>query len=269
MEATKPQLERVAELLETLREQKPLVHCMTNTVVTGFTANILLALGAAPAMIDEAEEAEQFAGMANALLVNIGTLTHSQADAMRRAIGAANSAGRPWVLDPVAIGVLEFRTRFANEIKQQKPTIIRGNASEILALAGFSSATRGVDSGDSVEHAAEAAQQLAQETQATVLVTGETDCIATKNHDLMWIANGHPCMTHVTGVGCSQGALLAAFAAVAANAHEAALAGAVVMGLAGEMAAETTTCVGSYAVALLNALEAIDRKRICSCGRIL
>ena len=134
-------IDSTCALLAKLRREAPLVHCMTNAVVTGYTANALLALGAAPAMIHDPEEAAQFAAIAGALLVNVGTITQDQAAAMRAAVAAANQAGRPWVLDPVAVGFLSLRTTVAAELKRKAPAIIRGNASEIIVLAGFKART--------------------------------------------------------------------------------------------------------------------------------
>jgi hydroxyethylthiazole kinase len=131
-------------VLHQFRTRSPLTHCMTNDVVQTFTANVLLALGASPAMVIEAEEAEQFAAIADALLINVGTLTAPRAQSMRRAIESAVAAGKPWTLDPVAVGALTFRTRFCHQIAL-KPAAIRGNASEILALAGMSAGGRRVD----------------------------------------------------------------------------------------------------------------------------
>jgi hydroxyethylthiazole kinase len=132
---------------------------MTNDVVQTFTANVLLALGASPAMVIEAEEAEQFAAIADALLVNVGTLTALRAQSMRRAIESAVAAGKPWTLDPVAVGALAFRTRFCHQILALKPAAIRGNASEILALAGMSAGGRGVDTTDTAASAVPAARR--------------------------------------------------------------------------------------------------------------
>ncbi|RXX57652.1 hydroxyethylthiazole kinase, partial [Enterobacter cloacae] len=164
-------------VLHHFRTRSPLTHCMTNDVVQTFTANVLLALGASPAMVIEAEEAEQFAGMADALLINVGTLTTPRAQSMRRAIESAVAAGKPWTLDPVAVGALAFRTRFCHQILALKPTAIRGNASEILALAGMSAGGRGVDTTDTAAAALPAAQALARQTNAIVAVTGEVDYV--------------------------------------------------------------------------------------------
>ena len=129
-----------------VRERAPLVHCLTNLVVTNFTANVLLALGAAPAMVVAREEVGEFVPLANAVSVNLGTLDLPQSKAIRAAVDAANRAHKPWVLDPVAVGPLSFRTAFAFDLLDAHPAVIRGNASEIISLSGGESSARGVDS---------------------------------------------------------------------------------------------------------------------------
>ena len=258
-------------LLEEMRRSAPLVHCLTNHVVTNFTANVLLAAGAAPAMIHDPEESAIFAGVASALLVNVGTIEREQAEAMRRAVASANAAGRPWVLDPVAVGALPLRTQVAAELARQRPALIRGNASEILALAGAGSGGRGVDSTQGVDAAADAAHSLADRTGAAVLVTGPVDLVvAPGGVGDVRIANGVPLLTRVTGVGCSQGALCAALCAVAGgDARLAAVAAALLVGIAGERAARVSSRPGSFAVAFLDALDEIDAAVIEREGKIL
>ena len=126
-----------AHALHLFHQHSPLVHCMTNDVVQTFTANTLLALGASPAMVIETEEASQFAAIASALLINVGTLTQPRAQAMRAAVEQAKSSQTPWTLDPVAVGALDYRRHFCHELLSFKPAAIRGNASEIMALAGI------------------------------------------------------------------------------------------------------------------------------------
>ena len=138
----------VAHLRHLLRAHSPLVHCMTNDVVQTFTANVLLAVGASPAMVIDPREAAQFAAIADALLINVGTLTADRAVAMRAAVEQARRADKPWTLDPVAVGALTVRTAFCRELLALHPAAIRGNASEILALAGMSGGGRGVDTTD-------------------------------------------------------------------------------------------------------------------------
>ncbi|MFT3784132.1 MAG: hydroxyethylthiazole kinase [Nibricoccus sp.] len=247
----------VVTILNRVREKHPLVHCLTNHVVKNFTANVLLAVGAAPAMVEHADEAAEFAAMADALLINVGTLDEPQMTAMLRAIPSANKARKPWVLDPVAVGPLTVRTHFAHEILTQRPTLIRGNASEIIALAGQTGRGRGVDSGDSAEAALNAAKYLAAQTGGAVLVTGPVD-YATEGKAVVACANGHPLMTRVTGVGCAQGALAAACSAVADTPLAAAVAAATLMGIAGDMAAHVSQRPGSFAEALLDSLDEIN-----------
>lgn len=261
-------IESSCELLDRVREKAPLVHCMTNTVVTGYTANCLLAFGAAPAMIDDANEAAQFAAITGGLLINVGTITENQAEAMRGAVDAANRAKRPWVLDPVAVGFLSLRTALAMELKSKSPTIIRGNASEIMALAGFKSTGRGVDSTAAVNDAKDAAELLCVQTGAAVLVTGKIDYVCCVGRMPASIANGSPIMTRVTGVGCAQGALAAALAAVGDDKYLVAVATALIMGVAGEMAALNATRPGAYQIALLDALDAIDADALRARGKV-
>jgi len=257
MPAPKISVDEVIAILEHIRDQHPLVHCLTNHVVKNFTANVLLALGAAPAMVEHADEAAEFASMASALLVNIGTLDEQQMTAILRAIPSANKAHKPWVLDPVAVGPLTVRTHFAHEILTQRPTLIRGNASEIIALAGQAGRGRGVDSGDSAEAALAAAKSLATQTGGAVLVTGQID-YATDGTATVACANGHPLMTRVTGVGCAQGAIAAACAAVANSPLAAAVAAATLMGVAGDLAARVSVRPGSFSEALLDSLYQLD-----------
>ncbi|WP_282847850.1 hydroxyethylthiazole kinase [Microbacterium oxydans] len=253
--------ETAAVLLGVLREAPPLTHCITNAVVTGFTANVLLALGAAPAMVDIVGETGMFAGVASGMLINLGTPTPEQRAASREAVTGAVAAGTPWVLDPVAVGALPVRTALARQLVEQRPTAIRGNASEVLALAGLSAGGRGVDSTDSTESAAEAAAALARTTRGVVAVSGPIDLL-TDGERVLRLSNGHELLTRVTGGGCALGAVMAAFLGAArGTGHDALTAVAsasLVYTIAAEQAAERSTGPGSFAVALLDALAAVD-----------
>lgn len=242
-----------ASVLHQLRQHSPLVHCMTNDVVQTFTANVLLALGAAPAMVIEAEEAAQFSEFASALLINIGTLTSERAAAMLAAIHAANNAGTPWALDPVAVGGLAFRTRFAREIIQLKPAAIRGNASEILALAGEQAGGRGVDSTDDALAAIPAAQRLALETRAVIAVTGEIDYV-TDGERTLAVNGGGELMTRVVGTGCALSAVVAACCALPGDRLDNVASACRFMSLAGEQAIAASRGPGSFTPAFLDAL---------------
>ena len=249
-----------ATLLGVLRETPPLTHCITNTVVTGFTANVLLALGAAPAMVDIVDEAGMFAGIASGMLINLGTPTPEQRAASVEAVAGATASGTPWVLDPVAIGALPVRTLLAHRLVEQRPTAIRGNASEILALAGLSAGGRGVDATDSTDSAADAARTLARSTGGVVAVSGPIDLV-TDGERVLRLSNGHELLTRVTGGGCALGAVMAAFLGAArATEHDALTAVAsasLVYTIAAEHAAAESAGPGSFAVALLDALAAV------------
>lgn len=260
-----------ATLLEELRAAPPLTHCITNTVVTGFTANVLLALGAAPAMVDIVGESEMFASVASGVLINLGTPTPEQRAASREAVAGAAAAGTPWVLDPVAIGVLPVRTALAQELAAQRPTAIRGNASEILALAGAGTGGRGVDATDATDAAVDAAFALAQRHGSVVAVSGPVDLI-TDGERIIRIANGDEMLTRVTGGGCALGAVMAAFLGTAratgTDAVTAVAAASLVYTIAAERAASVSAGPGSFAVALLDALAAIRPGDLAAAARI-
>ena len=254
-----------------LRETPPLTHCITNTVVAGFTANVLLALGAAPAMVDIVGEAEMFAGVASGVLINLGTPTPEQRAASLEAVAGAAASGTPWVLDPVAIGALPIRTALAHRLAEQRPTAIRGNASEILALAGLSAGGRGVDATDSTDAAADAAAALARRTGAVIAVSGPIDLV-TDGERVLRLANGHELLTRVTGGGCALGAVMAAFLGTARNTGHDALtavaAASLVYTIAAERAATISTGPGSFAVALLDALASVDPADVIADARV-
>lgn len=260
-----------ASLLEALRADPPLTQCITNAVVTGFTANVLLALGAAPAMVDIVGESGMFAGIASGLHVNLGTPTPEQSAASLEAVDAATASGTPWVLDPVAIGALPVRTALAHRLAEQRPTAIRGNASEILALAGLSAGGRGVDATDSTDAAVDAARSLASRFGSVVAVSGPVDLI-TDGEQVLRLANGHELLTRVTGGGCALGAVMAAFLGAARATGPApllAVASAnLVYTIAAERAAVAAGGPGSFAVALLDAIAAVQPADIESAARV-
>jgi len=246
----------IGTALEALRERTPLVQCLTNIVVAQWTANVLLAVGAAPAMVDNPHEAGQLAASAGGVLVNLGTPYDDTAAAMEQAAGAAGRAGRPWVLDPVAAGVLAWRTGIATHLLSEfSPTIVRGNASEVIALAGGAGG-RGVDSTDAAETAVDVARRLAARHRTVVAVSGQVDHL-TDGERLVRIANGHSWLTQVTGVGCALGAMMAGFAAVVDDPLLAAAAATATVTVAAEDAARAATGPGSFAVALLDALAGL------------
>lgn len=247
-----------AELLGRIRAKQPLVHAITNHVVQGFTANVLLALGASPAMVDIVGEAGIFAGVADGLLVNLGTIAPGQGDAMFEAVQGANAAGTPWVLDPVAIGVLPIRTQLAADLLEYRPAAIRGNASEVMALAGLGAGGRGTDAEVGPEVALPAARLLAARG-SIVAVSGAEDQVTSAAGTVL-VPGGSALLTKVTGGGCALGAVVAAFLGVRGEYHEAdAVAAAhAVYSLAAARAAARAGGPGSFATLLLDELAAVD-----------
>jgi hydroxyethylthiazole kinase len=203
-----------AAALVDLRTQRPLVHNITNYVAMNVAANVLLALGASPAMVHAREEVEDFVTISNALAINIGTLSPLWVEAMKRATARATDLGKPWVLDPVGCGATPYRTQTSVELAEMGPAVIRGNASEIMSLAGAAGAGgRGVDSTAGSDAAIEAARALANRTGAIVAVTGETD-YATDGAAVVAVEGGHALMPLSTALGCALTACVAAFTAV-------------------------------------------------------
>lgn len=259
------------ELLDLVRSTTPLVHCITNAVVTNFTANALLAIGAAPAMVDLVGEAGPFATVASGLLVNLGTPQPEQRAAAREAVAAARQAGTPWVLDPVAIGALPIRTELAHDLAELRPAAIRGNASEILALAGVGAGGRGVDAADETDAAAGPAATLARRTGAVVAVSGPVDLV-TDGSITVRLANGDALLTRVTGGGCALGAVVAAFLgaarATAIRPLEAVAAAHLAYTVAAERAADGAAGPGSFAVRFLDALAAVEASELRALARV-
>jgi hydroxyethylthiazole kinase len=246
----------VVEDLAQLRRRAPLTHCITNIVVTNFTANVLLAAGASPAMVVTIEEVADFVSIAQALLINVGTITTTDAEIMLKAAATAQKTNTPWVLDPVAVGALKFRTAIVGELLKYRPTVIRGNASEILALSGVTGGGKGVESTDSSVAALPAALELAERSGAVVALSGEVDYI-TDGKNIISIPGGHEIMTRVTGTGCTLGALIASFLPVTESPLRAATAASVLFATAGERAFKEAKGTGSFAVAFLDQLSTI------------
>ncbi|MDO5532520.1 hydroxyethylthiazole kinase [Sutterella sp.] len=257
MQITPISPECLAHSLENLRKSRPLVHCLTNEVVQEITANVLLAAGASPAMVVAAEEAPGFTAVASGLLVNVGTPTPDRLAVMHSCARSAREHGRPWVLDPVAAGGMPWRDEQIRSFLDDSPTVIRGNASEILALAGLGSGGKGVDSTDSSDAALEAARVLSEKTGAVVCVTGETD-YAVKGDRAVSISGGSEMATLVVGTGCSLSALVAAFLAVTDDAVTGAISACALAKRAAQIARGRSRGPGSFHNEYLDALYQIQ-----------
>jgi hydroxyethylthiazole kinase len=250
-------IDNVYAALEDLRAKRPLVQNITNYVAMTVSANVLLALGASPAMVHAVEEVEDFVAIADTLAVNIGTLSPPWVEAMRVAVKRANALGKPWVLDPVGCGATVYRTQVAAELVALKPSVIRGNASEIMSLAGqVGAGGKGVDSTAPAEYATSAAAALAQRTGSIVAITGETDYVS-DGTTLIAVHAGHALMPLSTALGCSLSAASAAFTAVRPP-REAAVAALAVFGAAASIAAERCRGPGHLPAEICDALHRMD-----------
>ena len=202
-----------SEYLSNVRRLRPMVHTITNYVTANDCANLLLAAGASPIMADAPEETAQIAAMADAVVLNLGTLSTSRKEAMLLAGKAASAADKPIVLDPVGVGASGFRRETAGLLlREAEPTVIRGNRSEIRALRTGETGERGVDTADLPEGDGENARLLAKQTGAVVLQTGETDLV-TDGEQVLRVQGGSDMLCLVTGAGCMLSALTGAFQA--------------------------------------------------------
>lgn len=247
--------DKVFRDIEAIRDKNPVVLSITNYVVTNTTANALLALGASPIMSHAVEEMAELVAISGAVVINLGTIAPEYLAAMDPAWAAADEAGVPVVLDPVGAGASMLRTVTPLALlESHRPFIIRGNASEIMTLAGDSaSAARGVDSTAETNAAGGAARALAMKHGCAVVVSGEVDLV-TESGAKLCVQGGSALMPRVTGLGCTATALCAAFAAVNKNPFEAALNACVTMKVAGEMAAQRADGPGTLQLHLYDAL---------------
>ena len=248
-------IKTIVSALNALREQKPLVVNISNYVAMNNTANALLALGASPIMAHSRDEMAEMLSFSGALVINIGTLDSIWIPRMLFAVEQANIHNKTVVLDPVGCGASSLRTVTSRQIAlAANKLIIRGNASEIIALAGQKGQSKGVDSLDSSAAALGAARYLRDTYQGNVVISGATDFIVTEEGQAQ-LDNGHAMMPYVTGMGCTLSALTGAFAAVG---EETGLAAAAVLGVAGEIAAEQSKGPGSLQLNLLDVLYQLD-----------
>ena len=245
---------RAAALVSHLRERRPRVHCITNTVVQEFTANVLLAAGAIPSMTTSPEEIGYFVSGADALLVNLGTFDRERRDAVEIALEIARDDGVPWVLDPVLIDRSEPRAETARALALKEPRVVRGNAAEFAAIA-------------QTEATQEALDRFALQHITIAACTGSVD-IVTSGTRRARLENGHPYMAQVTGVGCAESALVAAMVAIEDDEFLAAAAALLLMEVAGEIAAASAQGPGSFAPALIDAIAAMDGAALAARARL-
>ena len=255
--------------LAAIRARRPLVHQITNFVVMNETANATLALGALPVMAHAREEVEEMAGLASALVLNIGTLAPHWVDGMLLAGVAANGRGIPVVLDPVGAGATRYRTETAKRILDEVDvTVLRGNAGEVATLVGVQAEVRGVESIGADDEPAELAREAGRALGLVASVTGPVDHVSDGERTLA-IANGHELLASVTGTGCMSSALTGCFLAAKPDEPlEAAAEALAAFGVAGEDAARQARGPGSFHVGLYDALAALDPATLGARARI-
>jgi hydroxyethylthiazole kinase len=243
-----------------VRQKSPLVHNITNYVVMNNTANALLAAGASPIMAHAKSEIREMINIAHSVVINIGTLDEYWSESMLIAAETADAIHKPWVLDPVGAGATSFRDQILHQLLQYHPTVIRGNASEIIALAKINkTVTKGVDSTAGSDEAVDAAQILVSQYNTIVCISGETDIILNP-HQTFLIKNGHPLMTKVTGLGCSATALTGAFIGCSEDKIIGVAAAMALLGIAGELAVQESKGPGSLQVNLIDRLYNITEE---------
>ncbi|MBV7504548.1 hydroxyethylthiazole kinase [Bacillus sp. sid0103] len=251
--------------LEKVRKVNPLVHNITNVVVTNFTANGLLALGASPVMAYAAEEVAEMAKIASSLVLNIGTLNPQTVDSMIIAGNAANDSGVPVIFDPVGAGATAYRTETAQRIMSEvKVSAIRGNAAEIANVLGEKWEIKGVDAGVTVNgDIVTLAIKAAQTWKCVVIITGKEDVVSNGETTYL-VYNGHPIMTKVTGMGCLLTSVIGAFAGVEEDLILASVAALTYYEIAAEKAAGQTAekGPGSFQIEFLNQLTLVSSEDI-------
>lgn len=240
--ASYPTAQIAAELLARVRQRRPRVHCLMNTVVQKFTADGITAIGGIPSMTSSEEEIESFVSKVDALTINLGTLDAARRSVIRIAVGIANEHGKPWIIDPVHCDYSPSRLDFAHELIGLHPTIVRGNAAEMAVIGDVGKALR--------------------------IQTGPEDLLRDHIRNIK-IQNGHPWMAKVTGTGCLSGGVIAAFMAVEADAILAAAAALVVTGVSAELAAWHARGPGTFEAAFLDALNDVTEQNILSYARIV
>jgi len=262
MTSTSRLIEQVIEAWQNMQARTPLVQCITNSVAANYTANVLLASGASPAMIDNPYEAESFTKISSALSINLGTPTTEQMQAMQISAKTAQLNDIPWVLDPVGYGpILAWRSQMTDELLQFKPSVIRGNASEISTLAGNQVQSKGVDSTLSSDDAYRQAYALLVHTDC-IAISGESDYILSKELDVViQINGGSPLQPKITATGCALGALIAAYSAVTTPTI-AALSAHVHFAIAGKLAANQAQTMGSFSNIFMDYIHMLDANLI-------
>ncbi len=263
--------QKIGNLYTEVREHNPLIHHITNYVTANECANIVLALGGSPVMADDIHEVAEMVSISSALVLNLGTLNYANLETMLLAGAKANHLNIPVILDPVGVGSTSFRNKAAQTlVKNIQFAIIRGNTSEIMAVAGIEVHTRGVDSTREFAEGKRVAINLAKRLKSVVAVTGAKDLITDGEHSLI-CENGHPLLSRVTGTGCMVSSLVGVYAGISTDKLLAATAGIVSMGIAGEKAfqqLQSTDHLGTFRIKLFDQIGSLSTEDFIKWGRL-
>ena len=256
-------------LLARIRAQKPVVHHLTNWVTIYDCAQVVKVLGGSPVMAHAREEVAEMAGIASALVLNIGTPTPELVAAMKLAAASANRRGIPVVLDACGAGATKLRDRACFELLQEtRVDIIKGNASEVARISGEAVRTKGVDAAEVHRDLREVSRKVAESYHCTVAITGREDIVAAGARCFI-VQNGHPWLTHVVGTGCMAASTMGAFAAVEADLAVAATSALVCFEVAAETAAQEAGGPGTFKERFFDRLYHLDKQTIDEGQRVV
>ncbi|GAA0076807.1 hydroxyethylthiazole kinase [Clostridium sp. CTA-5] len=268
-------VKKVCELLKDVRNQKPLVHNITNYVTVNDCANILLAMGASPIMADDIKESADITKISDALVINIGTLNERTIKSMIASGKKANELNVPVVFDPVGAGASEFRNSITKKILEEvRINVLRGNMSEIKFISGLESTTKGVDASESDmksgdKEGVNIAENLANKLNCTVAITGVTDIVSDGKRTVI-LENGTRMLANVTGTGCMSSALIGGFCGASNDYFIGAIAGIISMGIAGEIAFKKSGEIGlgSFRVGIIDAISNMNSDVIINMAKV-
>jgi hydroxyethylthiazole kinase len=258
----------VYEILKKVREEKPLVHHLTNWVTIYDCANIVKVFGASPVMAHSKDESAEMASLASSLVLNIGTLTNEMIESMKIAAKAANKKGIPVILDVCGAGATQLRDKKCIELLEEtKINVIKGNSSEIARIAGEEVKTKGVDATEIEKNLIELAKELAKERDCVAVITGKEDIIADKEKTFI-VKNGHEIMAKIVGTGCMAASVIGAFCAVEKDLAKAATAGLACFEIASEIAEKESSGPGTFKEKLYDAVFNLNERQINEMNKI-
>lgn len=256
-------IKQINTVRNSVKENSPLIHCITNPISINQCANAVLAVGARPIMAEHPEEVGEITAASKALVLNLGNITDVRMKSMLISSEAACKNSIPFVIDLVGIACSELRRNFAYELMENNPTMIKGNYSEINALYNRAYKASGVDAeAMEVQIISKAAVKLAKKYNTVVLASGKTDVI-TDGKRIVYVKNGTPQLAKITGTGCMLGMLCGCYLSVCTNIYGAVTACSV-LGICGELA-ETDKGNGSFTIRLMDKLSVLSDADIENC----